>query len=190
MNNILKVVEGKDSFFIDGKAIKSLQELVEELNIMDDDTFKKYVNEEKNDFANWIRDVFQETELANKIFSIKERKEIINILRNEIERAEIAEKPVKESVSFEFKKTENIVKDENQEEKKEKTNIENKEKKEEVQENNESVASSSTRSLTTENLPKTKKPLIYFIIGFLLGLLLGVGGVVFYLYKFKGIKLF
>ena len=196
MNKLLMNVEDEKAFFIDGKSIKSLKELVLELKIMNEDVFRRYVNDEKNDFANWIKYVFGEEEFARKIYATKDRKEIINILNNEVE---MAEKQDKKVVDFEFSKTEGTseAKKENIEIVEEKkverleTNIaERVEQSEQSQENQETSENAVKRAITTENLPKTKKPIIYFIIGFLLGLFIGIGGFILYLYKFKGLKIF
>jgi len=40
-----------------------------------DEDFNFHVNEEKNDFANWIRDVFGNEKLASKMDTSKCRKE-------------------------------------------------------------------------------------------------------------------
>ncbi|NOZ80974.1 MAG: hypothetical protein GXP63_04845 [DPANN group archaeon] len=52
---------------IDGSAIRGLEELADAFDQMSDDVFYYHVNEFKNDFANWIRDIFDEKELAEHI---------------------------------------------------------------------------------------------------------------------------
>lgn len=56
-----------------GMIIKSLQELPDALRSMDPETFVYHVNEEKNDFYNWIKDVFELSCLARKIKNIKRK---------------------------------------------------------------------------------------------------------------------
>ncbi|MGB9748296.1 MAG: hypothetical protein ACPLWC_00400 [Candidatus Woesearchaeota archaeon] len=199
MKNLLAVVEDERAFFVDNKRIKSLKELVEELKTMNEELFRKHVNEEKNDFANWIKDVFGEEEIARKIYAINDRQEIINILNAEIEKAEKRENGESANVDFEFskaEKTNETSKDVEEREKKPeelsmKGPAENTpEKIGQTQEEGKETSEASVRAITTENLPKTKKPIIYFIIGFALGLVLGIGGLIFYLYKFRGLKIF
>ena len=50
-----------------GKKLKSIAELIESLKNMDQGLFSFHVNEQHNDFASWIRDVFGEKELARRI---------------------------------------------------------------------------------------------------------------------------
>ncbi len=59
-----------------GAEISSIRELAEALDIMSEDTFKHHVNENKNDFAKWIEDVFNDEELAAKIRHLKSRDRI------------------------------------------------------------------------------------------------------------------
>ena len=40
---------------------------------MTDDIFKHHVNEMKNDFANWIKDVFKEEKLAKELFKTTDK---------------------------------------------------------------------------------------------------------------------
>ena len=51
----------------DGRKIKSVYELVDELETMSEDAFKQFVTGTENHFANWIEGVFSEKELANEI---------------------------------------------------------------------------------------------------------------------------
>jgi len=57
----------------DGKKLKNVFELVDSLAGMEEDIFKEHVNEMKNDFSNWIRDVFDEDKLADEISRIEDR---------------------------------------------------------------------------------------------------------------------
>jgi hypothetical protein len=58
-------------FLYNGKALKSIAELADELMSMDDSVFLFHVTKEKNDFANWMRDVFGQMELAEKAAKAK-----------------------------------------------------------------------------------------------------------------------
>ena len=50
-----------------GKKLKNISELMESLKYMSQDLFSFHVNEQNNDFANWIRDVFGAKELSRRI---------------------------------------------------------------------------------------------------------------------------
>jgi len=54
-------------FLKDGRKLKSLHELINAFDEMSDEVFHYHVNEEKNDFANWINDVMDEKKLASEI---------------------------------------------------------------------------------------------------------------------------
>ncbi len=60
----------------DGKLIKDPKELAEILKTMNDNTFDFHVNEFKNDFANWIDDIFDEKEFADEIREIHNKIEM------------------------------------------------------------------------------------------------------------------
>lgn len=62
-------VQDKHEYFyaVDGKVIKSLPDLHLALTFMDDRHFYFHVNEEKNDFSNWVDLVLNEKKLAEKI---------------------------------------------------------------------------------------------------------------------------
>ena len=51
----------------DGTVLKNIAELANALKVMPADTYNYHVNNEKNDFRNWIRDVIGDTTLANQL---------------------------------------------------------------------------------------------------------------------------
>ena len=57
----------------DGNSISSLMDLADSFRDMSEEVFRTHVDESKNDFANWILDVFEEPELANEIRGIKNK---------------------------------------------------------------------------------------------------------------------
>jgi len=74
-----------DKYFVlcDGRKIKSGKELADILQLITDDMYKYHVTDTKNDFSNWINDVFGEPELAKKMRPVKNRLEMsIEIYRN------------------------------------------------------------------------------------------------------------
>ncbi len=67
--------------FHDGSSVGSLKELLKRLENIGYREFYQHVNTEKNDFANWVRHVLHNEELASdmeKVTSIVETVEIIN----------------------------------------------------------------------------------------------------------------
>ena len=50
------------------------------LKQMDDNLFRMHANEQKNDFAKWVKDVFKNEALAAKLSDAKSRAEMANIL--------------------------------------------------------------------------------------------------------------
>ena len=57
----------------DGRKLKSMYELVDELETMSEDAFKEYVSDFRNDFANWARDVFHAPDLAEELTRVRNR---------------------------------------------------------------------------------------------------------------------
>ena len=47
---------------------------------MDNPTFKQYVNEEKNDFSKWIKDIFKDDDLADKLLKTTDKKETVALI--------------------------------------------------------------------------------------------------------------
>ncbi|MBI2546797.1 hypothetical protein HYV81_06485 [Candidatus Woesearchaeota archaeon] len=54
----------------DGKKLKDMLELVDSLEHMSDEIYRHHANEFKNDFSTWLRDIFDEHELADEIAKI------------------------------------------------------------------------------------------------------------------------
>lgn len=79
-------------FSTDGKVIRSIEELPRALAGMQNGAFHFHVNESKNDFAEWIKYVFKKKRLANKIRKANSKKQVVDILRQELIPKEIANK--------------------------------------------------------------------------------------------------
>ncbi len=78
VRKLLYVEVTPDKYFVlcDGRKLKSGKELADVLQTITDDIFKYHVNDTKNDFANWINDVFGEPDVAKKIRTIRNRHEM------------------------------------------------------------------------------------------------------------------
>lgn len=75
-----------DFYTKEGKIIKDIPALIKELKKMSYYAFNHHVTHEKNDFANWIRDVIKEEKLANSIAKTHSKKETIEILETFLKR--------------------------------------------------------------------------------------------------------
>jgi hypothetical protein len=81
----IKEVYGDKRFFLnDGIHISNLNQLVSMLENMDVETFNRHVNDQKNDFYNWIYHALDEKTLALKIRNIRNKKEMADIIREYI----------------------------------------------------------------------------------------------------------
>jgi len=66
----------------DGRKLKNIIELADALETMSEEIFAHHANEFRNDFSNWIKDVFYDHSLAEDISRAKNRLETqITILR-------------------------------------------------------------------------------------------------------------
>ena len=59
-----------------GIRIHNLKQLAIELDNMPDEVFNYHVNESKNDFYNWIKDVMRDDELSSMIQNITNKKDM------------------------------------------------------------------------------------------------------------------
>ncbi len=72
----------KGFYFKDGTCIRNLIALADKIDSIDKDEFCSHVNDEKNDFANWIEHVFDEKALADSLRECNcKSRQVINILR-------------------------------------------------------------------------------------------------------------
>jgi len=88
---LLSEVKHPDHYFYlnNGIAIKSLGELSNHLNEMDEDTFSNHVNEERNDFSAWVSNTIGDKTLGRKIAELNEKDEMakaVNVRVNYIKR--------------------------------------------------------------------------------------------------------
>lgn len=66
----------------DGRKLKNILELADALETMSEEIFRHHVNEARNDFSNWVKDVFYDHSLAEDIAMAKNKLEAqIAILR-------------------------------------------------------------------------------------------------------------
>ncbi|MBW2972581.1 hypothetical protein KY359_06095 [Candidatus Woesearchaeota archaeon] len=58
-----------------GSSVKNLKELYSALQNIAQDSFDHHVNEERNDFSSWVRDIHRDYKLANSLSSARTREE-------------------------------------------------------------------------------------------------------------------
>lgn len=78
--NVLNLTPDKYFWTKDGKGLRNLTELLNELKVMPHETFHHHVNIGKNDFANWIADVLQDSITAKAIRGLRTKTEHINVI--------------------------------------------------------------------------------------------------------------
>ena len=83
-----------------GTKIKGLRELASILPKLDEETFAYHVNDEKNDFEKWIKDVFKNTTLADKIKDITSPTIIAAIIKIYLSKKELERDSNKEISSL------------------------------------------------------------------------------------------
>ena len=71
-----------------GAVLKGLADLHSFLNNCDEETFFNHVNDEKNDLANWARDVLKERRLSRKMFKTIDRDEMAVLVGERLESME------------------------------------------------------------------------------------------------------
>ncbi len=74
VSKVLPKADGAKRFFAsNGRMFSDLKELHDGLLMMKDDHFRHHVNEEKNDFANWVADVLGEHSLSQSLRQVRSR---------------------------------------------------------------------------------------------------------------------
>ena len=78
-------VAPEQSFWVNnGPVLRNLEELSSALPQMSDETFHHHVNNDKNDFSNWINDVVGDKKLANDLLSSKTKDSAVKKIRNRL----------------------------------------------------------------------------------------------------------
>lgn len=81
---------GPENYFhcSDGSILKSLTELEQKLRAAHPAVFSHHVNSQKNDFHNWVRDVFGDNELAAAILPLRSPQAMAAAIRRHLAKAE------------------------------------------------------------------------------------------------------
>ena len=75
-----KVRPGEQFHFHNGATAETKAQLVAQLKKMTPEEFKVYVNDQKNDFYNWMNSCL-DSELAKKIKTVKDKARMVEILK-------------------------------------------------------------------------------------------------------------
>ena len=67
-----------------GPVLKNLEELANFLPEMNEDTFRHHVNNDKNDFSNWVRDIIGDQKLADNLLSSSTRESALKKVMNRL----------------------------------------------------------------------------------------------------------
>ncbi len=73
-------------YFSNGQTVASLEELGYYLKFVSQSVFDKHLHTNRNDFSTWVRDVFNNHDLADKLQNIINRFEMSRILIEEVHR--------------------------------------------------------------------------------------------------------
>ncbi len=75
------VTDPQKYFFLHGGGeLKSMEELFMELQTMDPAVYAHHVNDERHDFATWVRDVMGDRSLARRMEMSRDRDEMLKLL--------------------------------------------------------------------------------------------------------------
>jgi hypothetical protein len=74
------------SYFVlcNGKPVKNIKELADVMEELEEQVFNHHVTPDKNDFATWIKDIFKDIELAEKLAGVKDKKHMQLVLYKHI----------------------------------------------------------------------------------------------------------
>ena len=85
---LLNDVKSEHVFVLsNGKNLQNLKELYKELRKMDKKTFTYHVNEEKNDFYNWVRDIYKDKKLSDDLLECTTREAMMFCLKENLKQA-------------------------------------------------------------------------------------------------------
>ena len=83
----------------DGSVLHNISELRQKLKTITPQAFYHHVSQSKNDFYNWIRDVFQDYELANDILKAKTPAAAAATVDRHLKKALLAKEEIEQAIS-------------------------------------------------------------------------------------------
>jgi hypothetical protein len=81
---LINASHDKEFVFHDGSRAKNLPELVLKIDAISDHEFHQFVNQHKNDFANWTEHVLADKHLAEKLRAILSKTETSRLIKDKI----------------------------------------------------------------------------------------------------------
>ena len=72
-------------WLVDGRVLRNLRELDDALGSISKEAFSHHANKERNDFANWVRDVVKDKDLADSLEETKSRAAMIDHVERRLE---------------------------------------------------------------------------------------------------------
>lgn len=82
---ILADVRPEQCFWVNnGPILRNIHEIYDAIAYMKDETLRHHINDEKNDFSNWVRDVLKDGELADSLSRAKSREKILKKIKSRI----------------------------------------------------------------------------------------------------------
>lgn len=83
--NLTKSVEPEYVFWLsDGRTIKNVPELAKAAGTMSANTYSYHANQMKNDFADWIRDIIKDEQLAYSVRKARDKTEMLAAIRKRL----------------------------------------------------------------------------------------------------------
>jgi hypothetical protein len=79
------IISPEQYFYVsDGSVLKSLNDFVLKMKNISSDSFAHHVNAEKNDFANWIREVLKDGKLALSVSKAKSPTDVLSAIQKRL----------------------------------------------------------------------------------------------------------
>lgn len=72
--------KGKYFRLLNGRRLKNVAELIDALEQINDDIYHHHANQHRNDFSNWLNDVFKEKNMAKEMKRAESRLEAQRVL--------------------------------------------------------------------------------------------------------------
>lgn len=174
----MKDAKDHNSFIFGDKKLKNVKELLIAIeDPINSDIVKMHVNESKNDFSNWIKDVLEEEELAIDVRNEKEISKIAEHIRKYIDKEETrkaAQSRIEEIMKNSQMPTKSEEKSEQLNYNEEKAKIEESDSvnlKKDLSHHREVLKKTETRHFCPKYFDCMKKE---FLFGFILGIIVGI----------------